>query len=228
MEGDRVMTPSNPFRPNSYQAKYYDARVSEIESAQTGVAAAMLDLPEQAEFRREWTKRLVDEVEPAHGHVGVHARVDLAARDALAARIHEQRGEMRMPTPEPVWLRVQVNHPQAGLLRLRTDGEAWVLRIRGSDLGVGVVQRGEITNGVVQPRAEIVDVAAERALSDPWGPESPVGSPVFASGPDGEPIEVNAADLNITVEPVPPRADLSVIEKFRQRLRGLHPKGDPS
>ena len=38
------------------------------------------------------------------------------------------------------------------------------------------------------PRQEILDAAAERALADPQGPEMPVGSIWFSSGPGGEEI----------------------------------------
>jgi hypothetical protein len=90
------------------------------------------------------------------------------------------------PAPEPAVSQVVVTHPEAGRLVLRTDGRTWSLRMRAVDFGLAEVRRGEDGPDGLTPRPKVVAAAAARALSDPWGPESPPGSPVFyGNGPDG-------------------------------------------
>lgn len=203
----------NPYKPGTYEHQYYDDRVREIQSRQDHYEIVMGDAPEIQHATKLMTQRVVGEIEPSHGHIGIRAREDLRFREIRAAIAQESRGEMRDPDPEPEWRQVHADHPEAGRLRLRTDGTSWALHIRGSDLGCGPVWHGEITEAGLQPRPEIVEAAAARALADPWGPEAPAGSPIFRGGPDGEPVEITAADLN-AAEP----AELGVIERFRRRL----------
>lgn len=204
----------NPFPRGTYEHDYYNSRVQEIGESQDRYEIVMGDAPEIQHATKLMTQRVVGEVEPDHGHLSIRAREDLRLREIRAAIAQENRGDMRLPDPEPEWEQVQVDHPLGGMLRLRTDGNGWYLHSRGVDYGAGPVTRGEITDQGLKPRPEVIEAAAQRALADPWGPESPPGSPIFRGGPDGEPIEITAADLNAAE----PDTDLGVIERFRRRL----------
>jgi hypothetical protein len=205
--------PPNPYRRGSYEAQYYDHRVREIESARDRADIWAGNAPETQTMNKLWTEAMVGQVEPDHGHIGVNARILLQQREAMAARIAEQRGELREPDPEPEWRQIYVAHPEAGVLRLRTDGNCWVVRIRGTDIACGTVTRSELDVGL-KPSQAVVQAAARCALSDPWGPEAPAGSPIFRGGPDGEPVELTINDLN-AAEPNP---EPSVIERIRRRI----------
>lgn len=206
--------PPNPYTPGTYEHQYYDARVHEMESARDRYDLVLGDAPETAHMVKTINQRLADEVEPSHGHMSIRTREDLRLREIRAAIAQENRGGMRLPDPEPEWAQVYVDHPRGGMLRLRSDGTGWFLHNRGVDFGVGSVARGEFTDHGLKPRPEVIEAAAERALADPWGPESPPGTPMFRGGPDGEPVEVTADDLNAAA----PDTELGVIERFRRRL----------
>lgn len=203
------MTQQNPFKRGTYEHQYYGARVREIEDSKVRYDAAMLELPEQEHMRHLLTERAVAEVEPEHGHLSIRAREDVRLREVRAVIAAENRGEMREPEPEPEWVPVMVHHPDAGALRLLTDGTAWIVRLYGTDYGLGPVRKRERhKDGTVHPRAEIVAIAAARALNDPSGPMAPVGSPVFVGNGTEEPT---------VVVPVP---EPDVVNRFRARLKG--------
>lgn len=192
-----MTTTPNPFPRGSYEAEYYDSRVAEQEASKIRYDAAMLELPEQATFRRLMTERAVGEIEPDHGHLSIKAREDLRLREVRAAIAAESRGELVEPAP-PVELQTHtVWHDAAGNLTLATDGTSWLVRLWGLDHALGPVRRGEIRNGVIRRvHQTIVDAAAQKALADPSGPPSPPDALIFMGGPDGEPIETTVRALH--------------------------------
>lgn len=183
------MTNRNPYPRGSYEHDYYNHRAGEIESRKVGYEAAMLQLPEQEHMRKLMTERVVGEIDPSHGHLSIRAREDLRLREIRAAIAQENRGEMTAPEPEPAWVPVVVEHPEAGTMRLLCNGRGWVLRQWGAEYGVGSVRRREYrrATGQYYPRKAIVDAAAQRALADPNGPQQPVGSPVFVGNGTDDP-----------------------------------------
>lgn len=132
-----------------------------------------------------------------HGHLGVNARINESERQARVAAWKADRNpdaEALIKPEQVTGVPVSVEHPRAGLLRLRCDGSSWTVRVRGVDYGCGPVQPSErdfTDNGdpVYMPGPVVVAAAARCALAAPGGPENPPGSVIFTGGDGADPVE---------------------------------------
>jgi len=127
---------------------------------------------------------LADHPPPPGSPLGAMAEVNAI----VLAHARASRSDWRVDGPAgPAadWQRVMASHPEAGSLRLRCNGQTWLLDLRGIEYAAGEVHRSELTDSGYVPRPEVVAAAAAAALSAPDGPEALPSSPTFYGSPDG-------------------------------------------